>query len=173
MVIRRLAPDDVPAYRALMLDAYARHPDAFTSTAQERASLPLAWWEARVAHDPNAMEVVLGAIEDDRIAGVAGLSFETRTKTRHKATLFGMYVPQAFRERGIGAALVHAALDHARSRPHVRLVQLTVSEGNHAARALYERCGFVAYGTEPCAMAMDGRFVAKVHMWCDLRGAGS
>jgi RimJ/RimL family protein N-acetyltransferase len=115
--------------------------------------------------------MVLGALEADVIAGVAGLSFETRTKTRHKATLFGMYVPEAFRHRGLGAALVRAALDHARSRPGVRLVQLTVSEGNRAARALYERCGFVEFGVEPRAMALNGGFVAKVHMWCDLGSA--
>ncbi|MBS0426345.1 MAG: GNAT family N-acetyltransferase, partial [Proteobacteria bacterium] len=47
MPVRRLAPADAPAYRALMLDAYARHPEAFTSTVAEREPLPLAWWEAR------------------------------------------------------------------------------------------------------------------------------
>jgi hypothetical protein len=48
MPIRRLVPDDAQAYRALMLEAYERHPDAFTSTATERAALPLSWWEARL-----------------------------------------------------------------------------------------------------------------------------
>jgi ribosomal protein S18 acetylase RimI-like enzyme len=168
MNVRRLVPADAPAYRALMLAAYARHPDAFTSSPAERAALPLAWWEARVAEAPDAHERVVGAWADDTLAGVAGLSFETRAKARHKATLFGMYVLPAFRHEGVGARLVDAVLAAARARDGVGLVQLTVSAGNRAAQALYARAGFVPFGVEPFAVAVDDGFVAKVHMWCDL-----
>ena len=168
--IHRLAPADAASYRALMLQAYARHPEAFTSTVEERAALPLEWWHRRLDARPDANEMVLAATDGDRMMGVAGLSFETRTRSRHKATLFGMYVADAFRQRGVGEALVRAALEHARSRAGVRLVQLTVTEGNRSARALYERCGFVAFGVEPLAIAVGDRFLGKVHMWCGLRG---
>ena len=97
-----------------------------------------------------------------------GLSFEPREKAKHKATLFGMYVPDARRQQGIGRSLVLAALAHARARPGMRVVQLTVTEGNVAAEALYEQCGFVRFGIEPFAIAVAGRFLSKVHMWCDL-----
>ena len=166
--LRRLVPADAPAYRALMLDAYARHPDAFTSSAAERAVLPLAWWEARLAAGPDAAECVLGAWAAGALVGVAGLSFETREKVRHKATLFGMVVTPPQLGQGLGRALVEAALAEARARPHVRRVLLTVTEGNRAAQALYERCGFVAFGVEPQAVAVDGGYVNKVHMACDL-----
>jgi RimJ/RimL family protein N-acetyltransferase len=168
MNVRRLVPADAPGYRDLMLAAYAQHPDAFTSTPQERAALPLAWWEARVTDAPAANECVLGAWTNDTLAGVAGLSFETRAKARHKATLFGMYVRPAHRQEGVGARLVEAALEAARGRDGVGLVQLTVSAGNRAAQALYARAGFVPFGVEPFAVAVEGGFVAKVHMWCDL-----
>jgi RimJ/RimL family protein N-acetyltransferase len=165
MPIRRLLPLDATAYRALMLEAYAAHPDAFTSTVGERASLPLPWWQARLADEAAAPNVVLGTFEEGRLAGVAGIEFESRTKTRHKTTLFGMYVPVASRGKGIGADLVHAALAAARERPEVRLMQLTVSQGNRAAERLYEKCGFSAFGIEPFAIAVEGGYVAKVHMW--------
>jgi hypothetical protein len=48
MDIRRLEAADAPAYRALMLQAYDQEPDAFTSTARERAALPLDWWVSRI-----------------------------------------------------------------------------------------------------------------------------
>jgi hypothetical protein len=51
--VRRLAPPDAAAYRALMLDGYARDPEAFTATVAERAALPLAFWQARVAPGPH------------------------------------------------------------------------------------------------------------------------
>lgn len=171
--IERLTPAHAEPYRALMLDAYERHPDAFTSTAAERAALPLSWWEARLAEGPMPPEVVFGAFIDGRLSGVAGLSFEAREKTRHKATLFGMYVPPQARRHGLGTHLVHAALDQAASRPGLALVQLTVSQGNAAARALYERCGFVAFGVEPMAVRAGDGYVAKVHMWRQVgRAAG-
>lgn len=163
-----LTPRDALPYRALMLEAYARHPDAFTSSADERAALPIAWWEARLGANDAASSVVFAAFDGERMVGVAGLSFESRSRVRHKASLFGMYVPAAFRGCGIGRALVAGVLEHARARPDVRIVQLTVTDGNTAARALYERFGFVAFGLEPCAVAVEGGYVSKVHMWCDF-----
>jgi ribosomal protein S18 acetylase RimI-like enzyme/catechol 2,3-dioxygenase-like lactoylglutathione lyase family enzyme len=166
-IVRRLTPGDASAYRALMLDAYEQHPDALTSTAAERAAQPPAWWQARLAVGADANDVVFGAFVDGRLIGAAGLSAETRDKTKHKATLFGMYVPAAFRGRGVGRRLVDAVLDHAGARG-TRVVQLTVTEGNDGARGLYERCGFAAFGIEPMAMALGPAWHAKVHMWCDV-----
>jgi ribosomal protein S18 acetylase RimI-like enzyme len=166
--VRRLGPADAAAYRTLMLQAYELHPDAFTSTVDERASLPLTWWEARVKEGADALEMVLGAFQGPRLAGAVGLSFETREKARHKAHLFGMYVPATFRKGGIGRQLVMSALEHARARKGVSLVQLTVTQGNGTAQGLYERCGFVPFGVEPFAISLAGDFVSKVHMWCDL-----
>jgi ribosomal protein S18 acetylase RimI-like enzyme len=170
VTIRRLTPGDVPEYRRLMLAAYEHHPDAFTSSASERAALPMSWWESRLGEAPLASEVVFGAFEAHRMVGVAGVSFEAREKAKHKATLFGMYVPSEFRHRGVGRGLVLAVLDHARSRSGVMLVQLHVTQGNAAAQSLYERCGFVPFGLEPFAVAVGPTFISKVHMWCDLRG---
>jgi RimJ/RimL family protein N-acetyltransferase len=172
MHIRRLVPADAPAYRKLMLVAYARHQEAFTSTVEERAGLPLSWWESRLSAGDAAAEQVLGvfADTDERLAGVVGLAFPPRIRERHKATLFGMYVGEDFRRLGFARALVDAALAHARARPGVRLVQLTVTDGNIAAQSLYAACGFVPFGIEPLAVAVGDRFIAKTHMWCDLRG---
>ncbi len=167
MTIRRLVPSDVAAYRALMIEAYDRHPDAFTSSASERAALPLSWWQARLAEDDASAETVFGAFDDDRLVGVAGLAFETRAKVRHKATLFGMYVLPVARGRGVGEALVRAALAFARTRG-IRIVQLTVTQGNAAAESLYRRSGFDAFGIEPYAVAIGDGYVSKIHMWCDV-----
>ncbi|BEP61533.1 GNAT family N-acetyltransferase [Variovorax sp. V213] len=168
--IRRLAPADAAGYRTLMLDAYATHPSAFTTTVDERAGLPLRWWEERLgADDAGEAGVVYGAFNDTgALVGVAGLSFETRQRARHKATLFGMAVAASARRAGFGHRLVLAVLAHARAIERLRLVQLTVTEGNHTAQALYERCGFRVFGVEPLAIAVEGDMLAKVHMWCDL-----
>jgi ribosomal protein S18 acetylase RimI-like enzyme len=169
MNIRRLLPADAPAYRALMLDAYARDPEAFTASVEERAPLPLPWWEGRLRDDAQADQVVVGAFIDAQLAGVAGIGFETRPKLRHKCNLFGMAVLPAFRRRGLGQALVNAAIEFAASRSGIRLIQLTVTDGNAAARTLYQQCGFVPFGVEPLAVALGSGYVSKLHMWRDLR----
>ena len=151
-----------------MLQAYAAHPDAFTSSAAERSALSLAWWESRLAVGDGVNELVWGAFLDDALVGAAGLSFESREKARHKATLFGMFVLPMARGLGFGEQLAEALLTHARSRPGVRQVLLTVTQGNAAATGLYTRCGFVPWGVEPQAVAVDGGFVDKVHMVCPL-----
>lgn len=168
MTLRRLVPADAGAYRALMLEAYALHPEAFTTSAAERANLPLAWWETRLAPGDDAHELVVGAFAGPALAGAAGLAFEQREKTRHKATLFGMYVPQAQRRRGLGDALVAAVLAAARARPGLRHVLLTVTDGNAGARRLYERHGFRSWGVEPNAVRVGEGCLAKVHMVCPL-----
>jgi RimJ/RimL family protein N-acetyltransferase len=182
MIIRRLSPPDAAAYRALMLRAYGDHPDAFTASVAEREAHPLSWWQARVARDGadqnegKADEVVFGAFEGDTragtvaetLVGAAGFRRETREKTRHKSTLFGMYVAPGARESGTGDQLVRAVLAHARECAGLRVVQLTVSEGNARARRLYERCGFMPFGVEPMAVREGDGFIAKVHLWYDL-----
>jgi len=164
--VRRLVPADAAPYRALMIGAYRDEKDAFTSTAAERESLPLAWWEARMAVDDDAAELVFGAFAAGRLVGAAGLNFERRTRTRHKATLFGMFVHPDFRGRGIAGALVRAVLDQARATPGIAVVQLTVTDTNEAALRLYERCGFRAFGTEPLAVRIGTAYLAKTHLWC-------
>ncbi len=165
MIIERLSPRHAADYRTLMLEAYAAHPDAFTSTVAERKKLPLVWWEARLSTEPDARKLVLAAFDGDELAGVVGLSFERREKARHKATLFGMYVRPQWRSRGIGRQLVLSALTHARQQPGVKVVQLTVTEGNIPAVALYESCGFIPFGVEPMAIGVGSKYFAKVHMW--------
>jgi len=170
--VRRLGAEDVEAYRALSLRAYAEHPDAFTATVSERAALPMSFWLARCSEAADAPECVFGAFADGVLVGSAGLEFETRPKTCHKALLFGMYVAPEARRLGLGADLVHAVLAAARSREWVRVVKLTVTEGNAAAETLYARCGFKRFGVEPMAMrdVETGQFFGKVHMACVLGG---
>jgi ribosomal protein S18 acetylase RimI-like enzyme len=82
-----------------------------------------------------------------------------------------MFVLPRFRGYGVARMLVEAALAAARSRAGARIVQLTVTEGNDAARRLYDRFGFVAFGVEPYAVAVRGEYVTKIHMWRDLAAA--
>lgn len=170
MHVSALSASDVPRYRELMLYAYAAAPDAFTSTSEERAAEPESWWLRRIA-DPSGLSTAFGAFHDGGLVGTVTIEFSAKPKTRHRAHLIGMFVHESCRGLGAGAALVHAALASARARPEVRIITLTVTEGNAPAIGLYERCGFRAFGTEPMAIATPLGFKAKVHMWLSIEGS--
>jgi predicted acetyltransferase/RimJ/RimL family protein N-acetyltransferase len=160
-LLRPLTAEDAPAYRALMLQAYADDADAFTSTPQERAAEPLSWWVERIA---GRHGVAFGAFLGGTLVGTAALEFSAKPKTAHKALLLGMFVQPHARGRGLGRGLVQAALQAAAARPGVRVVTLTLTEGNAAALRLYRACGFREFGVEPQAIATPGGLRAKVHM---------
>ncbi|VVO37527.1 GNAT family N-acetyltransferase [Pseudomonas fluorescens] len=165
MTLQHLNPQHATRYRALMLEAYGLHPEAFTSSVAERATMPLAWWELRLS-DP--LDLLLGAFEGDNLVGIVGLAFEPREKARHKATLFGLYVSAGSRQGGLGYQLVQTALAEARTHKGLKLIQLTVTAGNDAALALYQRCGFVQFGLEPLAVRVGVEYLDKIHMWREL-----
>ncbi|MDA7415624.1 GNAT family N-acetyltransferase [Xenophilus arseniciresistens] len=167
MHVAQLVASDVPRYRELMLHAYATAPDAFTSTPEERAAEPDAWWLKRIA-DPSGQSLVFGAFQDGRLMGTVAAEFNTRLKTRHKAKLVGMFVHESSRGLGAGAMLTRAVLAAARDRSEIRVVTLTVTEGNSPAIRLYERCGFLQFGVEPMAIATPRGDRSKVHMWLAL-----
>jgi RimJ/RimL family protein N-acetyltransferase len=167
MHIAPLTAADAPRYRALMLHAYAAAADAFTSTAEERAAAPDPWWTARIA-DPAGRSQGFGAFDGPELVGTVTMEYSAKPKTRHKALLIGMFVLEPARGRGLGRALVQAALADAAARPGLRTVTLTVTEGNAGAIALYERCGFRTFGTEPMAIATPSGFRGKVHMVLEL-----
>jgi RimJ/RimL family protein N-acetyltransferase len=165
VLVRPLTATDAPPYRRLMLHAYEHAADAFTSTAPERAALPNAWWEHRIA-DPHGLGIAFGAFADDGIlAGTVALEFSAKPKTKHKALLIGMYVLETHRGTGLGKALLQTAIAHAERRTGVLVITLTVTHGNEPAIALYKAAGFEVFGTEPMAIHTPTGYRAKVHMW--------
>jgi GNAT superfamily N-acetyltransferase len=163
LLIRRLHAADAPAWRELMLIALQREPDAFTSDAAESAALALDWWAKRTLD-----EVVLGAFEGDALVGMVALQPQARLRLRHKAVVSGLYVREDRRGGGLGGRLLDAAIDAARSRDALRVLQLQASAHNAAALRLYAARGFVVFGTEPLAVRHGEGFVTKVHLWRPL-----
>ncbi|WP_130871896.1 GNAT family N-acetyltransferase [Pseudomonas bubulae] len=161
MAIELLEPANAKAYRQLMLEAYAQHPEAFVSSITQREKLPLSWWEAKLDDELSAL---FGAFVDSRLVGIVGLAFEPWEDARHKTTLFGLYVSQAFRGQGLGEHLVQAVVSLAEQEPETKVIELTVSVNSDAALALYQRCGFAQSGLEDCAIRVGEAYYDRVHM---------
>jgi ribosomal protein S18 acetylase RimI-like enzyme len=162
--IRRLGPDDAPAYRTLRLRALWEFPEAFTSSAEEDEKQPMEVWEIRLAGEHSTF---WGAFEGGQLCGMVGLERERRSKNRHKANVVGMYVSQEYFGTGMGRALMDALVGAARDEG-LSLLVLTVTEGNTVAVNFYQGCGFRSFGIEPKAIKLEGRYHGKNHMYLEL-----
>lgn len=172
--IRQLTDADALAYHELRLRGLREHPEAFTSSFEEESRKPLGWAQKRLAHSPEApYNFVLGALSDARLIGILGVSIEPRAKVQHKGNVFGMYVAPEHAGRGVGQRLLTACIERARGIPGLELLQLTVTDGNLRAKALYEKAGFRAFGLEQNALKIGEQYFHKCHMALNLRGTQS
>jgi len=138
--LHEVHPDDWESYRDLRLEGLRDAPDAFWFTYADEAAYEEADWRQRIEG-----AWLVQARDKEGVLGSAGLGSHWEPERATVATLFGMYVARRARGRGVGEALVSAVLEEARRRGK-SVVVLEVTSGNTAARALYERCGFVATG---------------------------
>ena len=113
---------------------------------QRRASLALDEYREQLEANPDAIDLPAEQIErgevivaeiGGRIAGFAVVLAE-----EGKAELDGLFVEPGLWRRGIGSALVEAAIHEARRRG---LSLLTVV-ASPSAKEFYERCGFTVEG---------------------------
>lgn len=162
IAIRILVEDDAAAFRGLRTRALIEHPEAFFSTVEEERPLSVIQQQLR---DRPGGSAIFGAFDGDALVGTIGIRRETFRKGQHKAIIWGMYVAPECRRRGLARSLVQRALEHARSLEGVSVVQLTVTAGNAAARALYEAEGFTLWGVEPDALRVETRSYAEEHFW--------
>lgn len=156
--LRRLDARDAVAHRALRLDGLLRHPEAFGASYDDELKQPLDWFANRLA----ATVVIGGFDATGALVGVAGLTIPTAIKTKHKGSLWGMYVLEAARGSGLSRRLVEAVIDEARGK--VEQLQLTVVASNAPAVRLYNKLGFVDYGLERRALHVDGRYFDELLM---------
>jgi putative acetyltransferase len=156
ILIRAREPADFAAIAEIMTC-----PGVVSGTLQ----LPLrsiAEWQERVSQ-PRADFHGLVAEVDGRVVGTLGLHGEAAPRRRHCAGL-GMAVHDAFQGRGVGTALLTAAIDLADNWLGLRRLELHVYPDNAAGIRLYEKFGFVVEGTARDFAFREGRFVDALAM---------
>jgi RimJ/RimL family protein N-acetyltransferase len=161
LVIRQLRVDDAAAYAELRREMLLDSPLAFASSPSDDLFATLEATSEQLRRAPES--VIFGAFDPD-LVGAVGLYRDRHVKSAHKAHLWGMFVAPDHRRRGIAADLLNATLQYARDLTDVSWVQLGVSSAAPAARELYERFGFLPWGTEPDALRHDGQTVVEYHM---------
>ena len=115
----------------------------FAAVAEEHdgiATEPPVDIDARAAQFARSADTSIVAVAGGRIIG--GIHLEA---SRHGFAEIGMNVDRGWRGRGVGTALMRAAIELARSQGLHKLC-LEVFPHNAAGVALYAKCGFVQEG---------------------------
>ena len=160
--LRPLGSDDLDSYRRLRLEALRAEPTAFGSSYEVEASARADKYRDRLTG--SAENYVLGAWQTGRLVGMVGFVRETASKRLHIGAVWGMYVIPSLRGHGLGRRLLVELLRRARELPGLEHLLITVVSENVAAHALYRSLGFVAWGTEPAALKIDGVDYDDIHM---------
>jgi GNAT superfamily N-acetyltransferase len=133
------------------------HPEAFGSSVEEEQDSDLAYM---IGVPPN---VTLGGFVDGALVGTVAMIVSPKVKQRHKGLIVGVYVAPPWRGSGLAAGLVDRLIANARDNGLATLA-LSVSLGNHPARRLYMKAGFIPYGIEPCGMMIGSQRIDVEHM---------
>jgi ribosomal protein S18 acetylase RimI-like enzyme len=156
-LIRAAGAGDFAAVRSLDVEGW---DPAVTPSAREQMT-----GLGRAAFDATAHLV---AELDGAVVGYARLGHPTPLPaSAHVLELQGLAVASGVRGRGIGSALLAAAIAAARERGAERLT-LRVLGTNPRAQALYERNGFVVEGVLRGEFRIAGRRVDDVLMALSL-----
>jgi len=139
--IRQIDPDDWKLLRATRLAALQDAPEAFESTYEGSLAFGEEEWRRRAGRHP----VFLAFTGEEPVGIAVGLHDEgTRPDSRD---LVSMWVSPAVRGQGVAGRLIDAIVNWARA-DGARELHLWVVVGNAAARAAYDRAGFIATGEQ-------------------------
>jgi len=150
--IRRAESRDAEAIQATMAA-----PRAMAGTLQ--VPLPTAeMWRKRIA-DIAPDDYLLVAEVAGEVVGNLGLHLTSKSPRRRHAGAIGMAVRDDWQRRGVGTALMTAAIDIADNWLNYRRLELTVYADNVAALKLYGKFGFELEGRHRDYAFRDGRYV--------------
>ena len=159
-MIRRLTEADALAYGELRLFALKRDAFAFSSSWEEEAERDwVAFFQGQAPED-----FILGAFDVEALVGITGFWREKKRKLAHRGGVWGVFVRPEQRGNGLAKALMAQLLVEVQGLPGLRQLHLGVAAENAPARRVYEAHGFVAYGTEPQALFVDGGYHDEVLM---------
>lgn len=163
LVIRERRPEDAEALLQLF-----SHPQVIKGTLQ----LPypsLQLWQSRIA-EPQPGQTMLVAVLESEVVGQLGLhTHPDRPRRRHAGNL-GMAVKYEWQGRGVGTALMEAAIDLADNWLNLYRLELSVFTDNMPAIRLYKKFGFEVEGTLRDYAFRDGSY-ADVFSMARLRTA--
>ncbi len=158
--LRRCQPTDATELTRLMGE-----PGVFGNLLQTPYPSEEVWRKRlEAASQPGNSDLMLVAVEGERVLGQAGLHGMSQSVRRRHAAMLGIAVAPQAQGQGVGSALMRALLDHADNWAHLLRVELSVFTDNARAIRLYRRCGFEQEGVMRAYALRDGAYADVMAM---------
>ncbi|MGH4120330.1 N-acetyltransferase family protein [Clostridium sp.] len=156
MLIKVLTKVNATQFWDLRLKGLRENPEAFGASYEEELNIPINNLILKFNTEfigPLEDNFILGAFDENNdLVGMIGLRRERRSKMKHKASLWGMYVVSQLRQTGIGRLLLVELISKAKSIQGLEQISLGVVSSNQKAKGLYASIGFQICGLEKNAL---------------------
>jgi ribosomal protein S18 acetylase RimI-like enzyme len=149
--IKKLPAKRWKELRDLRLEALLNSPLAFGSSFDEEKLFKANEWKKRINSS-------IFATFDDKPVGMAVFIINEKIKTKHIANIYGVFVKEEFRGKGIGKKLINSILNIINRNKSVWKIKLTVNTEQNAAVDLYKQFGFNVAGRLKNELRIDGKF---------------
>jgi putative acetyltransferase len=152
IVIRHAEPDDYEALHRI-----------FSASEVIRGTLQLPFpsaerWRKRLAEPTEGLYSLVASVDNEVVGSLGLRTFPDRPRRRHVGQI-GMAVRDDWHGKGVGTALMEAAIELADNWLNLTRLELTVFVDNAPAIALYEKLGFTTEGTLADYVFRDGEYV--------------
>lgn len=154
--VRAIELPDVDALTQLFT-----HRNAYSQTLQLPFQSSEVWRKRLATNDDTQIGLV--ATVAGEVVGNIGLTRFTRPRRAHVGEI-GMAVRDDWQGKGVGSALLEAALDLADNWLGMRRIELHVHADNERAIALYRKFGFELEGTHRAYAIRNGVYVDSLSM---------
>ena len=113
--------------------------------------------EAVKALEGNQTNIMLMAMDQDEIAGIATINSSHKIKARHEGEL-GIMVAEKYQGQGIGTELITQLITWARGNGVTTRIRLDTRADNPKAVALYMKFGFIVEGCCRNSTLLNGKY---------------
>jgi RimJ/RimL family protein N-acetyltransferase len=146
IILKKLKPEEWAEYKKIRLEALEKEPTAFAMTFEEEVVRGDDIWSTKLDPSDDLLNYKIFACDGDEVVGMAGIFQNEKTKLKHISNIFGVYLRDSYRGRGIGKAMLDILIKEAKKAPGVTKISLTVNTAQTPAVRSYEKAGFKNVG---------------------------
>lgn len=164
-MLRRLNQDDLAAFMQLRRECFQKAPLSFEQEGDIILQPTVVLEQLQETED----KFILGYFDEDgRLSGMMGFYRYLPKKRRHRSYLWGVYLSEHTRGKGIAKKMLQQVIEDAKKMEGLERIILTVSNWAESAIKLYKNEGFVEFGREPGAARTGDTPMDEIYMMLEL-----
>ncbi|WP_291127484.1 GNAT family N-acetyltransferase [Flavobacterium sp. UBA7682] len=167
MNIRFLEENDAVIYRQLRLSSLQESPFAFSDSYEDQVKNSIIDFELEIKKTGNPLEsFTLGTFSNqDQLIGFVKFKRDHRSKARHRASLFSLYVQPNHRGKGIAKKLISSLLSTIGPITEIEQLQLSTIISKDSLIDFYKSFGFEILGDViKNDLIIDNQYVDAIYM---------